>query len=347
MVSFPLSLALSFACSFAIAYKVVPFIIERMKMRDICGIDMNKLQKPKVPELGGIGVLLGFSGGILAAIFIFSYLNGILLNLTLLLAGFSTVILVGFLGVIDDLIGWKKGIRQWQHALIPIFAALPLMAVKVSNPPIVIPLFGVAPAEYLIPLIGVVSFGVIYSLILVPIGVTGASNATNMLAGLNGLEAGLGAIIATTLLAISILEGRIESAIIAAAMLGALIAFIKFNWFPANVFGGDSLTLMIGAGIATIVILGNMEKIGVMIMALYFVELVLKARHKFQLQSFGIPTKDGFLRAPPESRSLTHIIMKLGKFREKQIVLIILSAQAVISAIVFIVYYFKLFRFLV
>ena len=347
MVSFPLSLALSFVCSFAIAYKVVPFIIERMKIRGICGRDMNKLQDLKVPELGGIGVLLGFSGGILAAIFMFSYLSGILLNLTLLLAGFSTVILVGFLGVIDDLIGWKDGIRQWQHALIPVFAALPLMVVKVSNPPIMIPLFGVAPAEYLLPVIGVVSFGIIYSLILVPIGVTGASNATNMLAGLNGLEAGLGAIIAATLLAVSILEGRIESAVIAAAMLGSLIAFLKFNWFPAKVFGGDSLTLMIGAGIATIVILGNMEKIGVMLMALYFVELVLKGRHKFQLEGFGVPTKEGLLQAPAKVSSLTHVVMRQGKFTEKQVVLTLLSMQAAISVLVFVVYYFKLFRFLV
>ena len=241
----------------------------------------------------------------------------------------------------------EKGIRQWQHALVPVFAALPLMAVKVANPPISIPFFGPAPVEYILPVVGVISFGVIYSLLLVPIGVTGASNAANMLAGLNGLEAGLGAIIAATLLAISIMEGNIESAIIAAAMLGALIAFLRFNWFPAKVFGGDSLTLMIGASIATIVILGNMEKIGILLMSLYFVELVLKSRHNFQVDGFGIPTKEGFLRAIPKSSSLTHLVMKRGKFTEKQVVGILLAMQVVVSVVVFAIYYFKLFRFLV
>ncbi len=346
MVSFLLSLALSFTFSIAITHLVLPFIIKRMHARKIVGMDMNKREKPLVAEMGGIGVWIGFSAGILAAIFVFSYLNGINLNLTHLLAGFSTVILVGFLGVIDDLIGWRKGIRQWQHALIPIFAALPLMAVKVTNPPITIPFFGVAPAEYIIPLVGIVSFGLLYSLILVPVGVTGASNAANMLAGLNGLEAGLGAIMAATLLAISALEGKIESAVIAAAMLGSLLAFMRFNWKPAKIFGGDSLTLMIGASIATIVILGNMEKIGVILMALYFVELLLKSRSWFQAQSFGIPTKGGFLRAPSKSHSLTHIVMKLGKFREEQVVLTLFAAQAVVSITVFAIYYFKLFRFL-
>ncbi|MAG21753.1 MAG: hypothetical protein CL943_00410 [Candidatus Diapherotrites archaeon] len=347
MINLLLTIALSLLSSFVITYVVTPFIIGKMAMRGIYGIDMNKLDKPRVAEMGGTAVWLGLAAGILTAIFSFSYLNGVELNLTLLLAGFSTIMLVGFLGVIDDLIGWKKGLKQWQHALIPIFAALPLMAVKVTNPPIALPLLGPMPAEYVLPIIGVVSFGIIYSLILVPIGVSGASNATNMLAGLNGLEAGLGAIISATLLAISFMEGRVESAIIAAGMLASLLAFLRYNWTPAKVFGGDSLTLIIGAGFATIAILGNMEKVAVLLMLLYFIELILKARHKFDVESFGIPTKGGFLRAPLKSGSLTHLIMRRGKFTEKQIVTIILGMQTITSILVFLIYYFKLFRFLV
>ncbi len=347
MISFLLTLALSFFSSFLVAYAILPFIIERMLARGIHGVDLNKLEKPRVAEMGGTAVWLGFSAGILASIFSFSYLNSLELNLTLLLAGFSTVMLVGFLGVIDDLIGWKKGLKQWQHALIPVFAALPLMAVKATNPPILLPFIGIVPAEYMIPFFGIVSFGAIYSLVLVPVGVTGASNATNMLAGLNGLEVGLGVIITATLLIISFMEGRIESAIIAVAMLAALLAFLRFNWFPAKIFGGDSLTLMIGASFATIAILGNMEKIGILIMLLYFIELVLKARYRFNVESFGIPTKEGFLRPLTKSGSLTHIVMRRGKFNEKQVVGIILAGQVIVSIVVFALYYFKLFRFLI
>ena len=72
--------------------------------------------------------------------------------------------------------------------------------------------------------------------------------------GGRGLEAGLGSMMAATLLVISILFGAPESAIIMAAMLGAMLAFLKFNWFPARIFPGDSLTLMVGASIATTVI---------------------------------------------------------------------------------------------
>jgi UDP-N-acetylglucosamine--dolichyl-phosphate N-acetylglucosaminephosphotransferase len=337
------SLFFSFFLAFLVTARVLPFMIARMKQRHITGIDANKIGRPKIAEMGGICVWLGFTTGIIASIFVFSYLKWIEINLTFLLAGFSTIAMVGFLGVIDDLIGWKKGLRQWQHALIPVFAALPLMAIKVSNPPIFIPFFGFAPAQFVIPFVGVVSFGVIYSLIFVPIGVTGASNAANMLAGLNGLEAGLGAIISATMLAIALAQGQVEAAIVSIAMLGALIAFLRFNWYPARVFGGDSLTLMIGASIATAAILGNMEKIGVLLLAIYFAELLLKARFRMQREGFGIPAKDGTLLAPKQVASVTHVVMRLGRFSEKRVVEIILAMQLVVSVAVFSMSYFKLF----
>lgn len=333
-------------CSFSALFVTnyfLPLFVLRMKKRGIVGIDMNKFSRPRVSEMGGICVWLGFSTGIIASIFVFSYLGWVKIDLTFLLAGFSTIAMVGFLGLIDDIVGWKNGIRQWQHALIPVFAALPLMAVNVTNPPISLPFLGFMPAEFQLPLVGAVSFGLFYSLILVPIGVTGASNAANMLAGLNGLEAGMGAIISLAFAAIAIMQGKIEAAIIAAAMLGALIAFLRYNWFPAKVFGGDSLTLMIGASFATAAILGDMEKIGVMLLAIYFIELVLKGRFWMQKESFGIPQKNGILKAPGYTASITHVVMRAGKFTEKQVVEIILLAQTAICIIVFSLSYLKLF----
>ena len=338
-----LTLLACFASAFLVTEYFMPMLIARMKSRGLVGIDMNKLSKPKVAEMGGICVWLGFSTGIIASIFAFTYLKWVGVNLAFLLAGLSTIAMVGFLGVIDDLIGWKNGIRQWQHALIPVFAALPLMAVKVSNPPIILPFIGFVPEAYMVPFFGMVSFGAIYSLVFVPIGVTGASNAANMLAGLNGLEAGLGAIILSTLLAVALSTGQVEAAIVCIAMLGALAAFLRFNWFPARVFGGDSLTLMIGACIATVAILGNMEKIGVLLMAMYFAELVLKGRFRMQREGFGIPSKAGFLRAPAYTSSMTHVAMRLGKLNEKQVVLALFGIQAAISILVFSFSFFNLF----
>lgn len=322
---------LAMACSFIVVWVMTPFIVERMRLRGITGKDMNKFSKPAVAEMGGISVMFGLAFGVIVAIFCFTFLRIIKIDLTLLLAALLTVLLVGFIGIVDDLIGWRKGIRQWQHALFPLFAALPLMAARAGT------------TIVNMPFVGLVPLGIYYSLVLVPLGITGATNAFNMLAGFNGLEAGLGLICSLTLLVISLSTGHFESAILLAALCGALIAFLRYNWFPAKVFGGDSLTLMNGAAIAAASIIGDMEKIGLMLIAIFFVELVLKARHWFQAQSFGIPKKNGSLGPDKKIGSLTQVVMWLGKGRlkERQVTLAILFLQAIVSAIVLVLFFLK------
>ncbi len=316
-----------FLSSFLTTFILIPALIPRLKKRGLVGIDMNKLSKPKVAELGGIALVVGFCFSTMLAIFLHTYFGAIKLNLTILLAAFSTILIVAFIGLVDDIIGWKEGIRQWQHALFPLFAALPLMAVKIDNPAMHIPFLGSLPETIVLPFFGSITFGVFYSLVLVPIGITGASNATNMLAGLNGLEAGLISLILSTLAAASLFANATEAFIIALALLGSFLAFLRYNWFPAKIFGGDTLTLMGGAGIASIVIIADMEKLGIFLMLLYFIELVLKARTRFKAESFGLPQKDGTLRAPKTIGSLTHVVMRLGRFNEKQVVVILLLMQ--------------------
>lgn len=311
-------------------FNILPFVIYRMRLQKIVGKDMNKSIKPLVPEMGGTAIIFGFSLAVLLSVFLHSFGKGIILfnmNLSVLFAGFSTILLVGFLGVFDDLIGWKKGIRQYQHALVPLFAALPLMAIRAGV------------THMAVPFIGRVDFGIFYALLLIPIGVTGAANALNMLAGMNGLEAGLGIVLTSTMLLLSIFEGQIEAAIIMAAMLGALLAFLKFNWFPAKIFPGDATTLMVGTSIAAASIVGNMERLGMLLLAIFFVELVLKARFRFQGESFGTPQKDGTLKAPQQTSSLTHWVMKRGRFTEKQVVLIIIGMQIAVSLLVLLYWY--------
>jgi UDP-N-acetylglucosamine--dolichyl-phosphate N-acetylglucosaminephosphotransferase len=320
--------------AFAIAFVTMPFIIERMKARKIVGRDMNKYSHPEIAEMGGIPVIFGLAFGITVSIFCFTFLKLVNLNLTLLLAGTLTVLLVGFIGFVDDLIGWRQGIRQWQHALFPLFAALPLMAARAGTTTVNIPFFGLVP------------FGIYYSLVLVPIGITGASNAFNLLAGFNGLEAGLGIISAVTLLIISVSTAHWESALLLSALIGALLAFLYYNWFPAKVFGGDVVTLMNGATIAAASIIGDMEKIGLMIVAIFFIEFFLKARHRFQSQCFGVPKKNGTLAAVSGKGSITQIIMETfnGKIKEPQVTIIILGLQTIVCIIVLFLFAFKLIR---
>ena len=336
---FAATFAATFAGGVLSAYIVTKFIlIPRFRTRGLIGVDMNKLEKPEVPEMGGIGVMFGFAFAIMVALAAYRMLD-FTLNLTAVLAAFSTVFIVGVIGILDDLVGWKKGIEQWQHALFPIFAALPLMVLPDTINTTVLTL----------PFFGPVNFGILYSVLVVPIAITGASNAVNMLAGFNGLEAGMGTMITGTLLLVGVLlpadyPGKTETIILMAAMFGALLAFLHFNWFPAKIFGGDSLTLMIGASIAAVAIVGNLEKIAMLLFALYFIELLIKAKHKFKSECYGIPQKDGRLKPDPNGGSITQWVMRRGSFTERQVVLIILGMQTLVSLFVLFLFWFKLFN---
>jgi UDP-N-acetylglucosamine--dolichyl-phosphate N-acetylglucosaminephosphotransferase len=316
-----------FFLAFATTEYTTPRIISRMEKNGFVAPDMNKKGSPSVAEMGGTAIFFGFFAAAVLAIFLHSFFGWIPLDLTLLFPGFMTILLIAFIGIFDDIIGWKKGIRQYQHALFPIFAALPLMAVKAGTTVISVPLFGP------------VDFGLAYALVLIPFAVTGAANATNMLAGLNGLEAGLGAIMAGTMLLLSVVTKQPEAAVICAALLGALLGFLRFNWFPARIFPGDATTLMIGAAMAVAAILGNMEKIGLFLFALFFVELVFKARSRFQSESFGVVQPDGTLRPPAKMGSLTHLVMSRGRFSEKQVTTILLLLQLCVAGLVLAYYY--------
>ena len=327
-----------FLLAYAVTNFVLPKIIPRLLQRGLSGRDMNKLARPEVAEMGGIAVFFGFVSAIMLALFFHSYFGLFQgLNLTALLAASSTIVIMGLSGLVDALLGWKSGIKQWQKTVLPIVAALPLMVLPES----------IGFTDMVVPFVGGVQFGILYSLIIVPIAVTGASNAVNMLAGFNGLEAGIGSIIALTFIAIALFKDdptrTIEVIILMAALLGALLGFLRHNWFKAKVFPGDTLTLMMGAAFAAAAIVGNLEKIGLGLFALYFVELLFKAKHRFRSECFGLPQKDGTLKADPKGGSLTQFIMRRGRFTEPQVVLIILGLQGLVSLGIFALFWFKLF----
>ncbi|MEM4481915.1 MAG: glycosyl transferase family 4, partial [Desulfurococcaceae archaeon] len=148
----------------------------------LVGRDMNKPGNYTAAEAGGLWVILASTFGILLYIAIDNYLDrasDAIPQLSIAL----TLILAGLIGYFDDFLGWKKGISPAKRILFTIPISLPLMAVKA----------GYSVVE--LPLLGVLDLGVLYSALVVPVGVLGASNAFNMIAGYNGLEARQGLII--------------------------------------------------------------------------------------------------------------------------------------------------------
>ena len=188
------------------------------------------------------------------------------------------------------------------------------------------------------PCIGLINFGVFYPLVLIPLGITGAANAVNMLAGFNGLEVGMGIVAMSSLAIIAYLIGETTALIVLMAALGALIAALYYNWYPAKILIGDVGTLSIGAVIACAVIVGNYETAGVIIIIPYIVDFIIKAKNRFPY-SFG-EYKDGKLYCP-NSRpvGLGQLIMKLcGGISERNLVLVLMGIEAVFGVVAVLFY---------
>jgi UDP-N-acetylglucosamine--dolichyl-phosphate N-acetylglucosaminephosphotransferase len=179
--------------------------------------------------------------------------------------------------------------------------------------------------------VGAVDFWIFYPLLLVPLGVTVAANATNMLAGYNGLELGLGIIEMIALSVVAVILGQTTSLVILLSGLGALLGLLYFNWHPARVFVGDVGTLSIGAIVATAVIVGGFEVAGVIIFIPHAVDFLLKAAHRFPTSGWsGEIHDDGRLYCPPHGPvSLPQLMMKLaGGIHERSLVLLLMGIEA-------------------
>lgn len=311
---------LLFLVSFIVAFFTISKLIPRLWQAGIVGKDVNKPARPKVAEMGGLGIIVGFGSGVLLAIALESFFERFInLDLVAILAGLATVLIIVLIGVLDDLFDISHGTK----AILPVFASLPLVAVKVGK------------TVMQIPFLGPINFGVFYSLILVPFGVTGASNGVNMLAGFNGLEVGMGMVAIGSLALIAYTIEATTPLVLLLAMLGALLAALYYNRYPAKILIGDVGTLSIGAVIATSVILGNFEAAGVIVIIPYFLDFLIKAVNRFPSKGWWGAYKDGKLYCPNSKPvSLCQWIMKLsGGISERNLVLTLIGIEAVFGLI--------------
>lgn len=327
MISY-LAISIVILISFFVTLLAIKRWIKAAKKIGMEGYDMNKISKPKVVESGGVCVIFGISVAILLFIFLEIFYFNIKVNLLQVFALLSSILLAGLIGFIDDVLGWKRGLKQWQKPILTIPATIPLIVVSAGS------------SNMLLPFLGIVNFGIIYPLLIIPIGVIGATNGFNMLAGYNGLEAGMGVIILSTLGIIAYNSGIIWLSILIFSCVSALLAFLIFNWYPAKIFPGNSLTYVTGAMIAAFAILGDMEKIAIILFAPYFLTFILKSRKRFKPESFAKVNKDGSLSKPYKKfYDVAHLSLSiLSKFKkkvyEKDVVLFILNIEILIALIV-------------
>ncbi len=293
------------------------YLIKRLQNTHMMGRDMNKVGKPMLPEMGGLAVVLSFTVSINILLFLLGNSS------PLIYASLFAVLGAAFVGIIDDIIT----VRQRTKALIPFLIAVPLGLV-VEN------------TTVFLPVIGYLDLGWVM-IFAIPLGITSAANASNMLEGFNGLGTGMSLIISVTLIVISIMLNKWLSLIILVPLSGALFGFLIFNRYPAKIFPGDTLTLFSGAAIACAAIIANLKTVGALLFLPMIIEFFLKAKGKFTAECWGEVDEEGILHYEGPVESLTHLVMKWGRMREWELVLIFWSWEIVLSVLVISLVYLR------
>jgi UDP-GlcNAc:undecaprenyl-phosphate GlcNAc-1-phosphate transferase len=156
-----------------------------------------------------------------------------------ILIGACLCALVGFADDVYDLPVVVKLASQIAIAIVPVQAGVSIDHVTL---PVLDP-FSTGFMEYPITIIWIV----------------GLMNVLNFVDGMDGLAAGVGAISAGTFCVLALSLGRVQPALIVAALAGACIGFLRRNFHPARVFMGDAGSMTIGFILASVAVLGVLK----------------------------------------------------------------------------------------
>jgi len=214
--------------------------------------DLVKTHKEPIAYLGGIGMFIGLTVGILAGIYCLrneEFFSTMLKWLLGILAGGAIACFVGLTDDIFEITPVKKILGQVAAAIVLLVAGIVPNLHFLTNPPLNLPI-----SHNPLTILGV-GFVIFF--------VLGATNSLNLLDGLDGLCAGVTAIITIAMLLLSIHLATWEFSevgdpvriIICLGLVGGVCGFLPFNRHPAKIFMGDAGSMLLGFTVAALMLL--------------------------------------------------------------------------------------------
>jgi UDP-GlcNAc:undecaprenyl-phosphate/decaprenyl-phosphate GlcNAc-1-phosphate transferase len=126
-----------------------------------------------------------------------------------------------------------------------------------------------------IPFSGLVSLPDWISLPITVIWLVGMANAINMIDGLDGLAAGVSGIAAVVMMIVALFMNQPAAALIAAALAGGAIGFLRYNFNPAQIFMGDGGAYFMGFTLAGVGVIGLVKTTAVTAVVLPYLILAV------------------------------------------------------------------------
>lgn len=214
-----LSTLVAFAVALAASLLATPLVRRLALSIGFLAVPSGRgVHREPTPLLGGVAVFVAFVAGIAAGAEALGTIHAGSSRLWGVLGGAS---LVFGMGLLDD----RYNLGWFSKLLVQLVAAVLLLAGGNVGP---LPLFG--PVALLLSLLWIV----------------GLANAMNFLDNMDGVAAGIAAVSSLSFVALGLLSGRPEVAVLAAALAGATIGFLRSNFPPAKIFLGDAGSLLLG-----------------------------------------------------------------------------------------------------
>lgn len=223
---------LSFITAFSLTYLVIPSIIRVAKSKHIYDEpdEFRRSHDAPVPRLGGIAIF----AGVVLSVTLWTPFQ-VFAGLQYILCALVIIFLVGFHDDIQPVSAVYKMIGQVLAAFILVFKA----DIKLTS---LYGIFGI----YQLPELASIALSIFTIIVII--------NAFNLIDGINGLSGSISALISLTLGIWYLLINRLEIAVLAFSLAGAVIAFLKYNFTPARIFMGDTGSLLIGLVCSTLTI---------------------------------------------------------------------------------------------
>lgn len=268
--------------------------------------------KSGTPTMGGL--IFIFAIIIASAFFLRGQVMGALLALV-------TMVGYGLLGFLDDFIKVKfhknEGLKPYQKIIGQVGISLVIAVYVYLNIGGKLEFFGlnIDIGAFIIPFI-------VFFFVAV-------TNSVNLIDGLDGLAGGVNSVYFLFFGLILVLLGQTEYALISFASVGALLAFLIVNCFPAKIFMGDTGSLALGGLMASVAALSSTELLMPIIGLMFVVTVVSDI---VQVLHYKRTHKRVFLMAP-----LHHHFEKKG-VHENRIVLVYILITMVLGLCVFVGY---------
>ncbi|MCL7489661.1 MAG: undecaprenyl/decaprenyl-phosphate alpha-N-acetylglucosaminyl 1-phosphate transferase [Desulfobulbaceae bacterium] len=294
----------TFFLAFLASFFLTPFIGKIARRYNI--VDMpseRKVHTQPIPRIGGVALFLSFFFPLILLVFnerMFIQLVESDIRLFFFVTG---AVLIFGLGLWDDLRHLPSSVKFAGQILVGIFVYYGGINIHVIS----------------VPFIHSIDLG-IFSLPVTVFWFVLVINAMNLADGLDGLAAGIALFVSLTMLVICLTNGNILEALGFAALGGALIAFLRYNFNPASIFMGDSGSYFLGYVLAALSILGSIKGqvatamiIPVIALGIPLIDTMWAPIRRFALG------KEMF---QPDSGHLHHKLINLGYSHRRAVLLI-------------------------